>query len=163
MTDPQDRDEERQLFDELTARIEANARNPRPCRPWLGVVRPGPEPGSWEVTAADRTPASPAQQARAARFPQQQSCASRPPEHALVRAVMAEVLTRLPEVDLPEHVRERSAVVARAALDEAGQDQPRRSKVLRLRDRLVDLLCSGLAERPGQAAQEVLGVVRQLY
>jgi hypothetical protein len=53
--------------------------------------------------------------------------------------------------------------VARAALDEASEEQPRSSKVLRLRDRLVEMLRAGLADRPGEAGQQVLGVVRQLY
>jgi hypothetical protein len=160
VTDPQDHDEHRELFNELARRIEANARRARPCRPWLGAARSrqeGVRDAGAEVLSGDR-------------FPAQRPAAGqvrRPgpavPEWALVRAVMAEVLTRLPRTDLPEHVRERSAVVARAALDEASEEQPRSSKVLRLRDRLVEMLRAGLADRPGEAGQQVLGVVRQLY
>lgn len=145
------------MLDELAARIEANGRT-RPCRPWLGVVRPGQDSAGWEVVSADRIPSQ-----RSARFPQLRACASQPPEQDLTREVMAEVLTRLPGVDLPEHVRERSAVVARAAIDEADQGRPPTSKVLRLRDCLVDLLRAGMKARPSQQAQELLGVVRRLY
>lgn len=160
MTDPQDHDEHRELFNELTRRIEANARQARPCRSRLGAAR----------SRQDGVRDEGAQLLRGDRFPEQRPAAGhfrRPaqavPEWALVRAVMAEVLTRLPQADLPEHVRERSAVVARAALDEASEEQPRSSKVLRLRDRLVEMLRAGLADRPGEAGQQVLGVLRQLY
>ena len=158
MTDPQDRDEQRELFDELTRRIEANARQVRPCRPWPGAAgsrHDGVRDATSGALFGDRLPS---QRPGAERNPEPAV-----PEWALVRAVMAEVLSRLPRVDLPEHVRERSAVVARAALDEASEEQPRSSKVLRLRYRLVELLRAGLADRPSDAGQQVLGVVRQLY
>lgn len=181
--DPQDRDEQRELFDEIARRMEANARRTRLCRPWLGVVRSrqdlpeppaGREAGSAELgdpLDAASGDALPWEVSRGGRVPHQRPVSRRPAErpdaavaeHALVRAVMAEVLDRLPAVDLPEHVRERSAVVARAAYEEASEERPRASKLLRLRDRLADLLRAGLAERPSDAAQQLLGVVRQLY
>lgn len=181
MDDPQDRDEQRELFDELARRIEANARRARPCRPRLGVVGSRPElpeqPAARESGPAqegeplDSACGAPWELLRGGRGRQQRPDAGRGaersaaavPEQALVRAVMAEVLDRLPAVDLPDHLRERAAVVARAARDEAAQERPRASKLLRLRERLVELLRAGLADRPSDAVQQLLGVVGQLY
>lgn len=183
MDDPQGRDEQRELFDEIARRMEVNARRARPCSPWLGVVscwQEFPEPpvareeGSAELGDSLDTASGEMflrEVLRGGRVRHQRPGSRRPtdepaaavPEQALVRAVLAEVLHRLPAVDLPEHVRERSAVVARAAHEEASEERPRTSKLLRLRDRLVDLLRAGLAERPSDAAQQLLGVVRQLY
>lgn len=155
MIDPHDSADEQNLVDALAKQIDAHLPRTRACRAWPNVT-PRSQQTIFNGSAY-------AHQFHTGQLTQNQGGAPTAPDPALMRQVVTELLAQLADVELSAQVRNQVRSAAQQALDETAHNQPRQSRLRRLRDRLADLLNTGVSAGAGQGVQTLAGLVQRLF